>query len=160
MAGQFLDKRDPLRWTTPEGLPRTLTPAGPLAQPTRSGLDVALGAALSRPSAAVMRNSHKAWRAGLARPVLMVALPPSPIAVRASICRPAGDAPPMFASTDPPHVERIADLSLAEPTHHAAFRFWAAALTSMSSIQVGLASLRESARVRRTTQPVCTRRYQ
>ena len=85
-----------------------------------------------------MRKAHKARRAGRASPVLMVALYPSPAGVRASVCGPAGDAPPVFADMDPPHVERIADLALAEPTHHAASRFLASALAELDSPLPGL----------------------
>jgi len=137
-AEQFLDDRDPLRWTALEGLPRTLTPAGLFTQPTRSGLEVVLAVTTSRPSAAVMRKAQRARRARRASPVLMVALYPSPGGVRVSVCGPAGDAPPVFADMDLPHVERIADLALAEPTHHAASRFLASALAELDSPLPGL----------------------
>ena len=62
-ADQFLGERNPVRWTAPEGLPRSLTPAGLFAQATRSGLEVVLVTAANRPSAAEMRTAHKVRRA-------------------------------------------------------------------------------------------------
>ena len=127
-----------MRWTTPEGLPRSLTPAGLFAQASWSGLEVVLVTAASRPSAAEMRKAHKARRAGRASPVLIAALYRSPAGVRVSICGPAGDAPPVFADMDPAQVERIARLALDEPTRHAAARFLASALPEMNSPLPGL----------------------
>ena len=137
-AEQFLDVRDPVRWTAPEGLPRSLTPAGLFTQTTRSGLEVVLVTAANRPSAAEMRKAHKARRAGRASPVLLTALYRSRDGVRVSICGPAGDAPPVFTEMDPAQVERIARLALDEPTRHAAARFLASALPEMRSPLPGL----------------------
>ena len=127
-----------MRWTAPEGLPRSLSPAGLFTQPTRSGLELVLATAAARPSAADMRKAHKARRAGRASPVLVAALYPSPAGVSVSICGPAGDAPSVFADMDPAHVERIARLALDEPTHHAAARFLASALPELGSPLPGL----------------------
>ena len=116
-AEQFLVERDPVRWTASEGLPRSLTPAGLFTQTSRSGLEVVIVTAASRPSAAEMRKAHKARRAGRASPVLIAALYRSPAGVRAvNLVAPAGDAPPVFADMDPAQVERIARLALDEPT--------------------------------------------
>ena len=112
-AEQFLLERDPVRWTAPEGLPSSLSPAGLFTQPTRSGLDVVLAAADGRPSAADMCKGHKARRARRASPVLIAALYPSANGVSVSICGPVGYAPSVFADMDPAHVERIARLALA-----------------------------------------------
>ena len=81
---------------------------------------MALAAARSPPSATVIRRAHTARRAGRAGPALMVTLYPGPTGVRASVCGPAGDVPPVLADRDPPHMERVGDLALAEPAHHAA----------------------------------------
>lgn len=137
-ADQFLVERDPVRWSAPEGLPRGLAPAGLFTQTTRSGLEVALVTASSRPSAAEMRKAHKARRAGRASPVLLVALYGTRAGVRVSMCGPAGDAPPVFTDMDARQIERIARLALDEPTRHAAVRFLASALPEMKSPLPGL----------------------
>ena len=141
MAGltdEFLIERDPVRWSAPEGFPKSLRPAGLFAQDVSSGLEVVLVETARRPNAPVMRRAWSKRRGGRASPVLLLAFYPTSDGGRVSLCGPSGEQPVVRHGLDVSQVERLAAVALGEPTHHAATRFLLAALAELDSPVPGL----------------------
>ena len=135
---EFLVERDPIRWSAPSGFPLSLRPAGLFAQDVPNGLEVVLVETKQKPNATVMRNAWSKRRAGRACPVLLVAFYPTSEGGRVSLCGPSGDNQLVRHDQDVRQVERMAEVALREPSHHAATRFLHAALAELDSEFPGL----------------------
>ena len=133
MIDDFLIEREPITWSAPEGFPASLVPAGLFTQDAPSGLKVLLATASRRPTAADLRRAWSKRRAGRASPVLLVAAYPTAEDRRVSLCGPAGDQPMVQHDTEMSQAERLAEVALSEPSHHAATRFLLANLPSTRS---------------------------
>ncbi len=138
MLDHFLIEREPITWPAPEGFPASLVPAGLFAQDAPSGLEVLLTTAPSRPATADLRRAWSKRRAGRASPVLLVAAYPTAEGPRASLCGPAGDQPMVHHNTEISQAERLAEVALSEPSHHAATRLLLANLPELDSPMPGL----------------------
>ena len=138
LTDEFLIKRDPVRWSVPEGFPASLRQAGLFAQDAPSGLEVVLVETRRRPTAPVMRRAWSKRRAGRASPVLVLAFYPTSDGARISLCGPSGEQPVVRHDLEVSQVERLAAVALGEPNHHAATRFLLAALAELDSPVPGL----------------------
>jgi len=138
LTDEFLIKRDPVRWSVPEGFPASLRQAGLFAQDAPSGLEVILVETRRRPTAPVMRRAWSKRRAGRASPVLVLAFYPTSDGARISLCGPSGEQPVVRHDLEVSEVERLAAVALGEPNHHAATRFLLAALAELDSPVPGL----------------------
>ena len=134
----FLVDRDPTTWVAPAGFPSSLIPAGVFVQDAPNGLEVALVRASGKPRPADLREGWAKRRGGRASPVLLVAFYPTAEGHRASLCGPAGDQPVVHHDIEVSQVERLADVALSEPSHHAATRFLLAAMPELDSPFPGL----------------------
>ncbi|MDE0068048.1 MAG: hypothetical protein OXN44_14405 [Acidimicrobiaceae bacterium] len=134
----FLLDREPTNWVSPKGFPATLEPAGVFAQEAPSGLEVALVRATRKPTAGDLRQGWEKRRAGRASPVLLLAFYPSAEGDRVSLCGPVGEQPVVHESIELSQAERLIDVALDEPSHHAATRFLLAALPELDSPFPGL----------------------
>ena len=138
MIDDFLIEREPITWSAPEGFPASLVPAGLFAQDSPSGLEVLLATATRRPTAADLRRAWSKRRGGRASPVLLVAAYPSDTGHLVSLCGPAGDQPMVHHDVEASQAERLAEVALREPSHHAATRFLLANLPELDSPMPGL----------------------
>ena len=138
LTDEFLVKRDPVRWSAPEGFPGSLQQAGLFAQDAPSGLEIVLVETRRRPNAPVMRRAWSKRRAGRASPVLLLAFYPTPDGARISLCGPSGEQPVVRHDLEVSQVERLAGVALGEPNHHAATRFLLAAMPELDSPVPGL----------------------
>ena len=134
----FLTDREPITWSAPDGFPASLTPARLFTQDALSGLEVLLATALRRPTAAELRQAWSKRRGHRASPVLLVAAYPTATGRRASLCGPAGDQPIVQHDVEVSQAERLAEVALSEPNHHAATRFLLANLPELDSPMPGL----------------------
>ena len=134
----FLVDRDPTTWSAPDRFPRSLTPAGVFVQEAPSGLEVTLVRAPSKPRAADLRDGWSKRRAGRATPVLLVAFYPTAEGPRVSLCGPVGEPPVVHHDIEVSQAERLADVALGEPSHHAATRFLLATMPELASPFPGL----------------------
>ncbi len=134
----FLLDRDPTTWAAPERFPSALVPGGVFVQDAPSGLEVTVVRATRRPSAADLRDGWSKRRAGRASPVLLVAFYPTTEGERVSLCGPIGDPPLVHRDLEVSQVERLAEVALSEPSHHAATRFLLAAASELDSPFPGL----------------------
>jgi len=130
--------RDSTTWVVPERFPAALVPAGVFVQDAPSGLEVTLVHARRKPTAADLRDGWSKRRAGRASPVLLVALYPTAEGERVSLCGPVGDPPTVYHNLEVSQVERLAEVALSEPSHHAATRFLLAAVSELDSPFPGL----------------------
>ena len=137
MDGFLLD-RDPTTWTAPVGFPTALVPAGVFVQETPSGLEVTLVRASGTPKTADLRDGWSKRKAGRASPVLLVAFYPSADGQRVSLCGPVGEPPVVHHGIEVSQAERLAEVALGEPSHHAATRFLLAAMPELDSPFPGL----------------------
>ena len=137
-AHDFLADRDPILWSAPPGFPPSLQPAGMFSQDAPNGLEVVLAEADRRPSAADMRKAWEKRRGGRASPVLLAVFHPTPDGERVSLCGPTGRLPVVHHGVEPSQAERLAEVALTEPSHHAATRFLLAALPELESEVAGL----------------------
>ena len=138
MLDDFLIEREPITWSTPEGFPASLVPAGLFTQEAPSGLEVLLATATRRPTAVDLRRAWSKRRGGRASPVLLVAAYPTSEGQRVSLCGPAGDQPMVQHDVEVSQAERLAEVALGEPSHHAATRFLLANLPELDSPMPGL----------------------
>ena len=138
MLDDFLIEREPITWTAPEGFPASLVPAGLFTQDAPSGLEVLLATASRRPTAVDLRRAWSKRRAGRVSPVLLVAAYPTAEGRRVSLCGPAGDQPMVQHDAEMSQAERLAEVALSEPSHHAATRFLLANLPELESPMPGL----------------------
>lgn len=138
MIDDFLIEREPITWSAPEGFPVSLEPAGLFAQDSPSGLEVLLATATRRPTAADLRRAWSKRRGGRASPVLLVAAYTTDTGRRVSLCGPAGDQPMVQHDVEVSQAERLAEVALNEPSHHAATRFLLANLPELDSPMPGL----------------------
>ncbi len=138
----FLLDRDPTTWSAPTGFPPSLAPAGVFVQRAPSGLEVALVRALGKPRTADLREGWAKRRAGRASPVLLVAFYPTAegqrVSQRVSLCGPVGEPPVVHHDIEVSQAERLAEVALSEPSHHAATRFLLAAMPELNSPFPGL----------------------
>ena len=134
----FLTDREPITWSVPDGFPASLTPAGLFTQDALSGLEVLLATAPRRPTVADLRQAWSKRRGRRASPVLLVAAYPTTTGRRASLCGPAGDQPMVQHDVEVSQAERLAEVALSEPNHHAATRFLLANLPELDSPMPGL----------------------
>ena len=138
MMEDFLIEREPITWSTPEGFPSSLVPAGLFTQDAPSGLEVLLATAERRPTAADLRRAWSKRRGGRASPVLLVAAYPTSGGQRVSLCGPAGEQPMVQHDIEMSQAERLAEVALSEPSHHAATRLLLANLPELDSPMPGL----------------------
>ncbi|MXW42974.1 MAG: hypothetical protein F4Z91_07800, partial [Acidimicrobiia bacterium] len=134
----FLIDRDPTTWSAPAGFPSSLIPSGVFVQSVPSGLEVTLVRALNKPRTA---DLHKGWskrRDGRASPVLLVAFYPTAEGQRVSLCGPVGEQPVVYQDIEVSQAERLADVALSEPSHHAATRFLLSTMPELDSPFPGL----------------------
>ena len=134
----FLVDRDPTTWSVPDRFPASLTPAGVFVQKAPSGLEVTLVRASSKPRAADLRDGWSKRRAGRASPVLLVAFYPTAEGPRAALCGPVGEPPVVHHDIEVSQAERLSDVALGEPSHHAATRFLLATMPELESPFPGL----------------------
>ncbi len=138
----FLLDRDPTTWSAPTGFPPSLAPAGVFVQRAPSGLEVALVRASGKPRTADLREGWAKRRAGRASPVLLVAFYPTAegqrVSQRVSLCGPVGEPPVVHHDIEVSQAERLAEVALSEPSHHAATRFLLAAMPELNSPFPGL----------------------
>ena len=134
----FLVDRDPTTWSAPAGFPLSLIPAGVFVQQAPSGLEVTLVRASSKPRTADLREGWSKRRAGRASPVLLVAFYPTSEGQRVSLCGPVGEPPVVHHDIEVSQAERLADVALGEPSHHAATRFLLATMPELESPFPGL----------------------
>ena len=125
----------------PAGFPSALAPAGVFVQEAPSGLEVTLVRASGRPKAADLREGWSKRRAGRASPVLLVAFYPTADGQRVSLCGPVGEQPVVHHDIEVSQAERLADVALSEPSHHAATRFLLAAMPELESRFPGLRNI-------------------
>jgi len=102
--------------------------------PGQQGLEIAVVSATSRPADSVLHGAWEARRARRATPVLLVAL----YGDRVAICGPTGEKPPVNADLNAGQAERLCREALNQPDRHAALRFLAQALPSLSTKLPGL----------------------
>ena len=138
MIDDFLIQREPITWSAPDGFPASLVPTGLFTQDAPSGLEVVLATASRRLSAADLRRAWSKRRGGRASPVLLVAAYPTTEGRRVSLCGPAGDQPMVQHDAEVSQAERLAEVALSEPSHHAATRFLLANLPELASPMPGL----------------------
>ncbi len=134
----FLVDRDPTTWSAPSGFPSSLTPTGVFVQDAPSGLEVTLVRASGRLRAGELRDAWSRRRAGRASPVLLVAFYPTAEGQRVSLCGPVGEPPVVHHDLEVSQAERLAEVALSEPSHHAATRFLLAAMPELESPFPGL----------------------
>ncbi len=134
----FLVDRDPTTWLAPAGFPSSLIPAGVFVQEAPSGLEVTLVRAASKPRTTDLREGWSKRRAGRASPVLLVAFYPAPEGQRVSLCGPVGEPPVVHHDIEVSQAERMADVAIGEPSHHAATRFLLATMPELESPFPGL----------------------
>ena len=137
----FLVDRDPTTWSVPTGFPSSLTPAGVFVQDAPSGLEVTLVRASGKPRAAELREGWTKRRDGRASPVLLVAFYPTAEGQRVSLCGPVGEPPVVHHELEVSQAERLAEVALSEPSHHAATRFLLAAMPELESPFPGLRNI-------------------
>ena len=111
---------------------------GVFVQDTPSGLEVTLIRASGKPRAAELRDGWSKRRAGRASPVLLVAFYPTAEGQRVSLCGPVGEPPVVHHDLEVSQAERLAEVALSEPNHHAATRFLLAAMPELESPFPGL----------------------
>ncbi|MXW76646.1 MAG: hypothetical protein F4Z58_11540 [Acidimicrobiaceae bacterium] len=134
----FLLDREPTNWAPPKGFPTTLKPAGVFVQEAPSGLEVALVRAARKPTVGDLRQGWEKRRAGRASPVLLLAFYPHGEGDRVSLCGPVGEQPVVHHNIELSQAERLVDVALNEPSHHAATRFLLTALPELDSPFPGL----------------------
>ena len=138
---EFLIDRVPQTWAAPSGFPTSLAAVQLFVQPGPNGLEVAVATAARKPTVGDLRAAWTARRNKRAAPVLLVAFYPSPEASggeRVALCGPTGDHPVPYLDVDVSQAERLADVALSEPNHHAATRLLMAALPELDSPFPGL----------------------
>ncbi len=111
---------------------------GVFVQDAPSGLEVTLVRASGKPRAAELRDGWSKRRAGRASPVLLVAFYPTAEGQRVSLCGPVGEPPVVHHDLEVSQAERLAEVALSEPNHHAATRFLLAAMPELESPFPGL----------------------
>jgi len=99
----------------------------------QNALEVAVVAAMAKPSTGALQAAWKARRGGRASPVLLVALN----GAEAALCGPAGEDPPV-RWLNPGQAERLCRAALDQPDRHAALAFLAQALPSLETRIPGL----------------------
>ena len=129
---------DPTTWVVPTGFPLSLEPAGVFSQEVPSGLEVVLVRASGKPRNSDLRDGWSRRRAGRASPVLLVAFYSTADGQRVSLCGPVGDPPLVYHDIDVSQAERLAQVALSEPSHHAASRFLLASIPELDSPFPGL----------------------
>ncbi len=135
----FLIERNQRTWAPPPGFPAALTTAGVYFQEdVPNGLEVALVRAGGRPTAADLRRAWSRRRGGRASPVLLAAFYSGEEGHRAALCGPVGEQPVVHYDIEVSQAERLADVALSEPSHHAATRFLLASLPELDSPFPGL----------------------
>lgn len=134
----FLPEREPLSWTAPAGFPVSLRPAALYLQDANPGLEVAVATAARPPGAVDLRAAWRKRQAGRPNPVLLIALYGTAGEVRAALCGPVGEQPPVHTDVALSRARRLAAAALGEPTHQAATRFLLAALGEVRSEMPGL----------------------
>ncbi len=138
---EFLIDRVPQTWTAPSGFPNSLAAVQLFVQPGRNGLEVAVATATRKPTVADLRAAWAARRNKRAAPVLLIVFYPSPEASGGecvALCGPTGDHPVPHLDVEVSQAERLADVALSEPNHHAATRLLMAALPELDSPFPGL----------------------
>ncbi len=138
---EFLIDRVPQTWTAPSGFPNSLAAAQLFVQPGPNGLEAAVATAARKPTVADLRAAWAARRNKRAAPVLLIVFYPSPEALggeRVALCGPTGDHPVPLLDVEVSQAERLADVALSEPNHHAATRLLMAALPELDSPFPGL----------------------
>ncbi len=138
VVDDFLIERNPKTWGLPKGFPRSLRPGGMFEQEVPSGLEVVLVQARSKPSSGELRTGWSKRRGGRATPVLLVAFYRTNGEERVALCGPTGDEPLVQFDIEPSQAERLAEVALREPSHHAATRFLLSALPELDSPFPGL----------------------
>ena len=129
---------DPTTWVAPAGFPSSLEPAGVFVQEAPSGLEVTLVRASGKPKNSELRDGWSKRRAGRASPVLVMAFYSTADGQRVSLCGPVGDPPLVHHDIEVSQAERLAQVALDEPSHHAATRFLLASIPELDSPFPGL----------------------
>ncbi len=134
---EFLIDREPRSWSAPGGFPATLTPERMFTQDAPNGLEVVLARASRRPTTVDLRKAWDKRKAGRASPVLLIVSYPTLEGRRVSVYGPVGDQPARH-DLEVSQAERMADVALGEPSHHAATRFLLATLPEVDSPMPGV----------------------
>ncbi|MXZ14209.1 MAG: hypothetical protein F4Y76_01670 [Acidimicrobiales bacterium] len=137
----FLIDRDPQTWSALSGHPASLVPSHLFVQPAPGGLEIAVVTATRKPTVGDLRTAWATRRQRRATPVLLIAFYPSPEAPggeRVALCGPVGEQPVVHLDVETSQAERLAEVALREPSHHAATRLLLAALPELDSPIAGL----------------------
>ncbi|MDE0134365.1 MAG: hypothetical protein OXM54_05935 [Acidimicrobiaceae bacterium] len=121
----FLIDRDPQTWSASSGHPASLVPSHLFVQTVPGGLEIAVVTASRKPTVGDLRTAWTTRRQRRATPVLLVAFYPSPEAPggeRVALCGPVGEQPVVHLDVEISQAERLAEVALREPSHHAATR--------------------------------------
>ncbi|MDE0267503.1 MAG: hypothetical protein OXI96_00480 [Acidimicrobiaceae bacterium] len=141
MFEDFLVEREPISWSPPAGFPPSFAPADLFTQNTPHGLEIVLVETARRPPAGELRKAWHKRRSSRVSPVLIVAAYPIADGIRVSLCGPVGEHPPIQHDVEISQAERLADVALNEPSHHAATRFLIANLPEMNSELPGVRNM-------------------
>lgn len=141
MFEDFLVEREPISWSPPAGFPPSFAPAGLFTQNTPHGLEVVLVETARKPPVGELRKAWYKRRSSRVSPVLIVAAYPIADGTRVSLCGPVGEHPPIQHDVEISQAERLADVALNEPSHHAATRFLIANLPEMNSELPGVRNM-------------------
>lgn len=137
----FLIDRDPQSWSAASGHPSSLVPAHLFVQAAPNGLEVAVATAARKPTVGDLRSAWASRRQKRATPVLLVAFypaPETPGGEQVALCGPVGEQPVCHLGVEVSQAERLAEVALREPSHHAATRLLLAALPELDSPFPGL----------------------
>lgn len=118
----FLADREPLRWSSSDGLPAAIIAGQVFVQDAAYGLEVAVGEAARRPTTADMRRAWSARQGGRPSPVLIAVGYPGAGGTAIAVCGPAGENPSVYFDLDVSRIERLSATALDEPSRHAAQR--------------------------------------
>ncbi len=137
----FLIDRDPQTWSVSSAHPSSLVPLHLFVQPTPGGLEIAVAKASHKPRVSDLRSAWVARRQKRTTPVLLIAFYPSAEALsgyKVALCGPVGSQPVVHLGVEVSQAERLAEVALREPSHHAATRLLLAALGEIDSPVAGL----------------------
>jgi hypothetical protein len=122
--GDFLvDQPGPIPWQLPDGGRGSFEAGDLFLGKGTNPLEVAVATTPSRSNVSDVRQLWKRRKDNRPAPVLLIILYQGPHGLRAAMCGPTGDNPPVQDDRDPRQVERIATSALAEPNRNAAIRF-------------------------------------
>ncbi|MDF1596193.1 MAG: hypothetical protein P1T08_08855 [Acidimicrobiia bacterium] len=138
-TGSFLiDQPGPIPWQLPEVGRGSFQACDLFLGKGAHPLEVAVATAPTRPNVSDVRQLWKRRKDNRAAPLLLIVLYQGAHGLRAAMCGPTGDNPPVQDDRDPGQAERIATSALAEPNRNAAIRFLHEVLPESDSDLAGI----------------------